>query len=673
MSDGAIALRLRRGFSEAGLNDEEGEASYPPPHRSRGANYSRAETGCSRCELMFSENGLRELDSADGFRHSTFRECCASANKGCPACYFIAATIQRDHEGVWEDDAALTFRNRSSKTQAAACIDVLDGSLPTIGLVITIYPYAKQSMRPPRRRRSRRQLTSLAGTPAAQLIHRRPLRRDVQSKRVLDAARNLYKTCKDSHPQCRFARDAVLPSRVLDVGSAANPSLRLFLNETEQRGRYLALSYCWGGDQAYKLRRSNLSAMERAIDETKLQSSVRDAVAVTRRLGFRYLWVDALCIVQDCDDDKEREIGRMATVYRNAALTIAAGTAVCASDGFLDRSGPAYLPAERVDVPGQAGRTGTIYLRSGPYVPRHALDKRGWVLQEFLLSSRLLVFSEWELLWQCREVDLRGVTGSGDELEYLQPLESISWTALDENNPEAAYEDEGAEKRCTWKTIVDQYTLRELGEKEDRLNALRGITRELETLWGDVCCFGIWKRWFVELLAWYRVEEPPVRAPPGKAPTVKVPPVKKRSNRAPSWSWASLDKRIMHKEVFKRQDAVFKKVEEIEARVPRHAVLEGRVWNELLDDGDDEEDLDEDVEGGPRIVDYPDLADVRDEAGDRCVEYLLLGTVQQGRDEVGIALMVVEELRGYYKRVGLATFADMRVWEGVARREIKLK
>ncbi|KAF6828598.1 heterokaryon incompatibility protein (SNF2 family domain-containing protein) [Colletotrichum musicola] len=655
MSDGAIALRLRRGFSEARLNDEEGEEAYPPPHRRRGANYSRAETGCSRCELMFSENGLRELGSADGFRHSTFRECCASANKGCPACYFIAATIQRDHEGAWAEDAALTFRNRSSKKQAAGCIDILDGSLPTIGLVITIYPYAKRI------------------TPTAQLIHRRPLRRDVQSKRVLDAARNLYKTCKDSHPQCHFARDAVLPSRVLDLGprDAANPSLHLFLNETEQRGRYLALSYCWGGDQAYKLRRNNLSAMERAIDETKLQSSVRDAVAVTRRLGFRYLWVDALCIVQDCDDDKEREIGRMATVYRNAALTIAAGTAVCAADGFLENRGTAaYLPAERVDVPGQANRTGTIYLRSGPHVPRHALDKRGWVLQEFLLSSRLLVFSEWELLWQCREIDLRGVTGSGDELEYLQPLESISWTALDENNPEAAYEDEGAEKRCTWKTIVDQYTLRELGEKEDRLNALRGITRELETLWGDVCCFGIWKRWFVELLAWYRPEEPPV-----KAPRVKVPPVKKRSERAPSWSWASLDQRIKHKEMFKRQDAVFKNVEEIGARVPRHAVLEGRVWNELLDDGEDEEDLDldEDVEGAPRIVDYPDLADVRFEAGERCVEYLFLGTVQQGRDEVGVALMVVEELRGYYKRVGLATFADMRVWEGVARREVKLK
>lgn len=152
MSDGAIAFRPapRRGYSEAGLNDEEGEADPPPhPRRSRGASYSRAETGCSRCGLMFSENGLRELNSPDGFRHSTFTECCASANNGCPACYFIAATVERDHEGIWEDDAALTFRNRSSKKQATACIDILDGSLPTIGRVITIYPYAKQSMHPP--------------------------------------------------------------------------------------------------------------------------------------------------------------------------------------------------------------------------------------------------------------------------------------------------------------------------------------------------------------------------------------------------------------------------------------------------------------------------------------------------------------------------------------------
>lgn len=62
------------------------------------------------------------------------------------------------------------------------------------------------------------------------------------------------------------------------------------------------------------------------IREDGLQKSVRDAVEVTRMLGFRYLWVDAFCINQDCDSDKGREIGKMATIYKNAAVTIASGT-----------------------------------------------------------------------------------------------------------------------------------------------------------------------------------------------------------------------------------------------------------------------------------------------------------------------------------------------------------
>lgn len=70
-----------------------------------------------------------------------------------------------------------------------------------------------------------------------------------------------------------------------------------------QRGRYLTLSYVWGGDQAHKTTSSNITTYEGGIDPTLIPLTIRDAIFVTNALGFRWLWVDSLCIIQDSDQD----------------------------------------------------------------------------------------------------------------------------------------------------------------------------------------------------------------------------------------------------------------------------------------------------------------------------------------------------------------------------------
>jgi hypothetical protein len=40
-----------------------------------------------------------------------------------------------------------------------------------------------------------------------------------------------------------------------------------------------------------------------------------DATIITRELGYRYLWIDSLCIVQDFLEDWEAESQNMGNIY----------------------------------------------------------------------------------------------------------------------------------------------------------------------------------------------------------------------------------------------------------------------------------------------------------------------------------------------------------------------
>jgi len=493
----------------------------------------------------------------------------------------------------------------------------------------------------------------------AAVVKRRPLHRDVESDTVFAAARSLISECIEFHENCRFSRDTVLPRRVMDVGQSGD-SVRLQVNDTETHASYLALSYCWGEQprpaspvQPVLLRRDTLQQLVTDIPLTTLQQSVQDAVLVTRELGFRYLWADALCIIQDCEADKGREISQMASIYKNAAVTIAASCSHGAAAGFLSNRGcRPYLPSQEFRIPMPGGQTGTVYLSAEPYEPEHPLDKRGWALQEFMLSSRLLIFSDYELLWQCKEVDLRGVTGKG--LDYLQPLESLPWTVFDDDD--GGGEDGGAgpdfgnldsDKIYLWMTIVHQYTERQLTKLEDRLPALTGVTTELEMLWRDSNIYGLWRRWFVPLLAWYK--------PPGDREG------KRCLARAPSWSWASLDGVVCYKGQLTTQDAKVKTLTVSTAELTCRLLEESRVPKKKAHT----------IQEGPDLVDP--AAELRQKGiRNREPAYLLLGTIAEKGVEKGIGLLVVDVGAGY-RRIGLVLFEDMALWGGTKYRDITLE
>lgn len=119
---------------------------------------------------------------------------------------------------------------------------------------------------------------------------------------------------------------ATLPSRLLDVKQLPN-SAAVRVQDTSALDigvQYLALSHCWGSIDTIKLTSTSLVKYYSSICYDELPRTFQDAVSVTRRLGFRYLWIDSLCIIQDSEEDWKRESAKMGDVYRNSTSCIAA-------------------------------------------------------------------------------------------------------------------------------------------------------------------------------------------------------------------------------------------------------------------------------------------------------------------------------------------------------------
>lgn len=132
-----------------------------------------------------------------------------------------------------------------------------------------------------------------------------------------------------------------MPEILVKIGAAISKdeeyqvALEIQADSKSSTRAYLALSYCWGGDQIHKTTRCQVEATDFGLDWTALPASIQDAIKVTANLGFDYLWVDSLCIIQDDPVQKARQMAQMCEVYENAALTIRACKARRAVDGFL--------------------------------------------------------------------------------------------------------------------------------------------------------------------------------------------------------------------------------------------------------------------------------------------------------------------------------------------------
>lgn len=112
---------------------------------------------------------------------------------------------------------------------------------------------------------------------------------------------------------------------------------------------YATLSYCWGYIPKAKREllntSSNIASRLSGISMDELPKTLQHAVWTVRALGISYIWIDALCIIQDDLNDWTKEASRMGHTYQQSCVTTAATTSNSSFDGFLHDRGPCFSVA----------------------------------------------------------------------------------------------------------------------------------------------------------------------------------------------------------------------------------------------------------------------------------------------------------------------------------------
>ncbi|KAF2105749.1 heterokaryon incompatibility protein-domain-containing protein [Lophiotrema nucula] len=368
-------------------------------------------------------------------------------------------------------------------------------------------------------------LTADEANPAAQWVPTRPINLTRGTSKSYQLAKSWLSECLNSHHHHHeLPSEMPMPSRLLNI-SRTNDTYEVRVMKPTASVPFVALSYCWGGDQPHKSIKANLKLGERIMACGDLPTTIQDAVSVTFNVGYNYLWVDSLCIVQDDDDDKSREIARMPEIYSNSAFTIAATGSTAATEGFLNLTRTDSKEVTlKLTLQCPDGQNGVVIAHWDRHMldpdDAEALDTRAWAFQERLLSIKILEFKSHQMKFVCPSSG-----GKRWQDGWRDPWESHTGT----NDLISSLARGQGEPRRVWWDVIERYTRRNLTIPSDRILAISGIANRIGTYLNDRYLAGHWQSTLPDDLLWY--------TPPESPPSF--------IRRTPSWSWTSVDGTIL--------------------------------------------------------------------------------------------------------------------------------
>lgn len=188
------------------------------------------------------------------------------------------------------------------------------------------------------------------------------------------------------------------------------------------------------------------------------------------------------------------------------------------------------------------------------------LHRRGWVVQERLLSTRTIHYGSKEIFWECLTMDkseawpegilwewnnnrlyrrpkelFRSILelGAGTKSLLLQAdanqdRDQVVIPNLQETEEPSKWKNPSYLFQQTYSNLVHMYTSCTLTFPSDKLPAFSGVIEALQKSSNLTPVAGLWKELLLPNLLWYSVTPKPRPKFPDK-------------HKPPSWSWASVD------------------------------------------------------------------------------------------------------------------------------------
>jgi hypothetical protein len=324
----------------------------------------------------------------------------------------------------------------------------------------------------------------------------------------------------------------------------------------------VTLSHCWGKRPTTTTTMKNIAEHLKSITLDALPANFRDAVIISRELGYEYLWIDSLCIIQGDRDDWVKESSLMGQVYQNCAVMLAASGASDSYGGMLNaRPESCALPNSKLFL--------SLKCRPFQTLEESELGSRAWASQERILSPRIIYYSNEQILWECRDCRKAEVTTQTlldtyanynkryhDRLKkadmfacnYADYLSNTVSTAGEEEDDETTIRPEG------WFWAIQGFSRRHLTNPTDKLPALSGLAQNVfhpRRATGGCYLAGLWSNDILRQILWENGEDRVAFfCEANYIPFSSLRTITKLSKamtyRAPSWSWAAYDGPIYH-------------------------------------------------------------------------------------------------------------------------------
>lgn len=298
---------------------------------------------------------------------------------------------------------------------------------------------------------------------------------------------------------------------------------------------YAALSYVWGSAKRLILSNETWDVLTKpgalSSGKSDVPQTFQDALLVANRLGVSHIWIDALCIRQDNEEELISHMDSMDSIYSSAIVTIVSNSE------SADAGIPGISCRRKIDqVVVKLGakelistkKTFSEAMQGSPW------ESRGWTLQEKVFSNRLLIFTESQAFYHCSEATWFEDTVL--ELRHRSP--SATNTVLISEQPRPwqkrkagtragskagtmAYETSRPLFPRQFWDLVKVYVQRDLSFDNDIIRAFNGILRSISPP-SEPAIWGIPQSWFSNGLSWYFIGHV----------------MSARRNDFPSWSWA---------------------------------------------------------------------------------------------------------------------------------------